>query len=182
MYEANDFKSKEISWTRDIFWGCLSEERQFKNMTGAWRISWPFSHLSFARTSVMDLKWIMRELIIWTHSLQFLLLVLPLHLEITGSKQYAILWVMHSKATCPCWSITNLNLIKDTKQRKEAPQGWNMTTLVRQKITDWGAEAGSSSQLQTCTCERVTPGSPYTQWRPRKYHQGSPRPYFLSKS
>lgn len=180
MYEANDFKSKEISCTRNVSWGCLGEEGQFKKMTGAWRIFWPFSHPSFARVSMMDLKWIMQELIIWLHSLQFLLVLLPLHSEIPGNKQHAILWLMQNKATCPSWSISNLNLIKDKRQRKEAPQGWNKTTLVRQKIIEWGAEARSSGQLHTSTCELVTPGSLYSQWRSKQYSQGSPRAYFFS--
>ena len=180
MYEANDFKSKEISCTRTVFWGCLGEAGQFKKMTGAWRSFWPFSHPSFAKASVMDLKWIMQELVIWTHLLQFLLFLLPLHSEITGNKQYAILWLTQNEATCPSWSISNVNLIKDKRQRKDAPQGWNKTTLVRQKIMEWGAGAGSSGQLQTSTCELVTPGSLYSQRRSRQYSQGSPRAYFLS--
>lgn len=159
MYEANDFKSKEISCTRNVFRGCLCEEGQFKKMTGARRIFWPFSRPSFARASVMGLKWIMQELIIWTHSLQFLLFLLPLHSEITDNKQYAILWLTQTKVSCPSWSISNLNLIKGERQRKEASQGWKKTTLVRQKIMEWGAEAGSSGQLQTSTCGLVTPGS-----------------------
>lgn len=165
MCEANDFKSEGISCTCNVFWGCLDEEGQFKGMIDAWRIFWPFSHQSFARALVVNPKWIMQELVIWIQSLQFLLL-LPLHSEITDNK-YAMLWLTQNMSFLEYFQFES----NQRQERKVASQGWNKATLVRQKMMEWRVEAGSSGQLQTSTCESVTPGSLYSLWRSRQYSQ-----------
>lgn len=135
MYEDNDFKSEGISCACNIFWGCLDEEGQFKGMIDAWRIFWPFSHQSFARALVMDLKWIMQKLIIWMHSLQFLLLLL-LYSEITDEKQYAMLWLTQNMSFLEYLQFKS-------NQRQETENG---ITKVKQDNTSQAEDDGVRSR------------------------------------